>query len=368
MILSFNQVSAWDNTALNVQWVITNSATVVEWDSTTMNWQHWSSVSTITERWFELWETDTPYLVTTYVSLSWSSPFLFNLTWLNWGTPYSYKAYAKNANWTTYWDVVSFTTKPSVYALVIAWGGGGWAWWNEPWMWGGWAWGMVEWIVNISYWANNITIWTWGIGWVWLNWNWTNWWNTVFGNITAIWGGASVARKWNNWWSWGGWVWTNLWTFWNWTVGQGNNWWAWVWTVWSSSHTSWGGGWGKWGPWGNATLTTGWAAWLWLASSISWSSITYATGGKWGASRFSWGVETITLRNWVANTGEWGSWGGWTTSANWGNWWSWIVIIRYKTDWSEKISTASTWGVISTSWIYTLHTFTASGTFTAVAF
>jgi len=42
-----------------------------------------------------------------------------------------------------------------------------------------------------------------------------------------------------------------------------------------------------------------------------------------------------------------------------------IVIIAYKTDGSDGITTASTGGTITTSGLYTIHTFTASGTFVA---
>jgi hypothetical protein len=44
-----------------------------------------------------------------------------------------------------------------------------------------------------------------------------------------------------------------------------------------------------------------------------------------------------------------------------------VVIVRYKTDGSDGISPSSTGGTKTTSGIYTIHTFTSSGTFTVVA-
>ena len=43
-----------------------------------------------------------------------------------------------------------------------------------------------------------------------------------------------------------------------------------------------------------------------------------------------------------------------------------IVIIRYKTDGSDGVSTSSTGGTITTSGSYTIHSFTTGGTFGCV--
>jgi hypothetical protein len=43
-----------------------------------------------------------------------------------------------------------------------------------------------------------------------------------------------------------------------------------------------------------------------------------------------------------------------------------IVIIRYKTDGSDGVSTSSTGGTITTSGAYTIHSFTTGGTFGCV--
>jgi hypothetical protein len=43
-----------------------------------------------------------------------------------------------------------------------------------------------------------------------------------------------------------------------------------------------------------------------------------------------------------------------------------IIVIRYKTDGSDGVSTSSTGGTITTSGAYTIHTFTSNGTFGCV--
>jgi hypothetical protein len=82
-------------------------------------------------------------------------------------------------------------------------------------------------------------------------------------------------------------------------------------------------------------------------------------GGAGGTPMFSAGTSG------TANTG--GGGGGGTQSAG-GNGGSGIVVLRYKTDGSDGIDAASTTGgTKTTSGIYTVHTFTSSGTFTVSA-
>ena len=70
----------------------------------------------------------------------------------------------------------------------------------------------------------------------------------------------------------------------------------------------------------------------------------------------------------TVNTGGGGGGGGSNAAANYagGAGGSGVVIVAYKTDGSTGVSTDSTGGTITTSGAYTLHTFTASDTFTAV--
>jgi hypothetical protein len=95
---------------------------------------------------------------------------------------------------------------------------------------------------------------------------------------------------------------------------------------------------------------------------------TYDTGGAGG--RGGGGNGGLNGRSGLAGTGGGGGGGdlgggGGSTAGNGG---SGIVIIRYRTDGSDGINAATTTGgTKTTSGIYTVHTFTASGTFTVVA-
>jgi RHS repeat-associated protein len=107
-----------------------------------------------------------------------------------------------------------------------------------------------------------------------------------------------------------------------------------------------------------------------VASSITGTSVTRAGGGgnKYGGSggggngNFGGGVTSG-----ATNTGGGGGGGGTTFGGNGGAGGSGIVVITYHTNGSDGISPSSTGGTITTSGGYTIHTFTSSGTFTAVA-
>lgn len=113
--------------------------------------------------------------------------------------------------------------------------------------------------------------------------------------------------------------------------------------------------------------TTYWICGWWWGSQSTNNSATIAWWQWW------WGIwrtrEQTPWGSWLANS--WG-WGGWVRmysgTITWVSWagGDWVVIISYLTDGSGGLTTASTWGTITTSWSYTLHTFTASGTFTAI--
>jgi len=89
------------------------------------------------------------------------------------------------------------------------------------------------------------------------------------------------------------------------------------------------------------------------------------TGGSAGDASAGAGGNTVTNGgNGAANRGGGGGGGG--NGSTGGNGGSGVVIITYKTDGSDGVSTGSTGGVITTSGAYTIHTFTASSTFSAV--
>jgi len=114
-----------------------------------------------------------------------------------------------------------------------------------------------------------------------------------------------------------------------------------------------------------------------VANSITGTSVTYGGGGGGGlvvngtgtgqggaGGGGNGGRQNAEATDGTANTGGGGG-GGWTISGSGG---SGIVILRYKTDGSDGINAATTTGGTKTTWgIYTIHTFTASGTLTVNA-
>jgi hypothetical protein len=111
----------------------------------------------------------------------------------------------------------------------------------------------------------------------------------------------------------------------------------------SSYGSNGGGGGGSGGVGGNATGAHPGYQGIGVANSISGSEVIYAKGGEGGAGRTA--PRT--------NSGD-GGYGGW----GWGA--AGIFIIRYL----SAGLVAGTGGTITTSGLYTIHTFTESGTFT----
>lgn len=124
-----------------------------------------------------------------------------------------------------------------------------------------------------------------------------------------------------------------------------------------------GGGSGGAGSSSSSGAASGSAGGAGLASSISGASLTYAAGG---------GGSTLIGHDGAAGTANTGNGGVGSTQngsdgQNGGAGGSGVVVVRYHTDGSDGISNTSTGGTITTSGGYTIHTFTASGTFTVVA-
>ena len=271
----------------------------------------------------------------------------------------------------------------TVKALVLAWG---WGWGSFGWWW--WAgWLIYNAAFSIVAQAYSITV---GTGWAWdtdIGWTGTNWNDSIFSTLIAKWwwgwGSRASDFVWINWangwcWWWGSpvdTVWRTSWGtnggFGQWYAGwqagwaypaQWGWWWGWTWAVWASTTT----------PFQNGA--NGWSG---TANSISWSSVNYWWGWGWCSYVNTpwtgidwWGngwctTPFIAATDWI-NWLWWWGWWGWFVFTGW-RWWDWVVIISYKTDWSDWISNTSTGGTITTSWLYTIHTFTTSGTFTAVA-
>lgn len=140
-----------------------------------------------------------------------------------------------------------------------------------------------------------------------------------------------------------------------------------------------GGGGGAGGAGGSApNSTTGGVGGVGIASDISGSTVYYGAGGGGGnyasggtrglggnGGGGNGGSSSNAATSGTANTGGGAGAPYYETSPRTDGG-SGIVIIRYKTDGSDGVSTASTGGTITTSGAYTIHTFTSSGTFTAV--
>lgn len=275
--------------------------------------------------------------------------------------------------------------------LLLVWGGGA----GGGYCWGGgWAW---EYYANSSYsitaGAKTVTIgagWTaWRLNTLVVPWN---WWSSVFDTKTVAWWGCGsvgwgstayyAATGWSGW---GGWS-TASWTAWaSWTA---SGWWdvkAWGNSSGASgNYTSWWGG-GAGAAWSNTANSSSVAnGWVGIQNSISWTATYYAGGGGWGSYNHAsgWGTGwsggggngwksdvawSTAAQDWTANTGGGGGWGSGSADTEfWKVGWSWICIVAYKTDWTDWVSTSSTGGTVTTSWGYTIHTFTSSGTFTCV--
>lgn len=271
--------------------------------------------------------------------------------------------------------------------IFVLWGWG--AWWSsccyQTW-WGWGAWWLVEryWVLlnKSSY---NVVVWEW---WSFstdtsTRWRGCNWWNSSFWNIVALWWGwgwwglyLNWSSAWWNWWNWWWWMSRSSW-YWDWWYSL--SWWSnWnAWKAWQDCKCWWGWWWLWWffyrycecylWLWGMWIYTCFW----WTTRCVGWWWWAYISVWTWrGWSYYWWGIATYNgdWCHWCPNT--WWGW-GWAMSATptvhtWGCWWSWIVMVRYPTDCSYWIKTA-TWGTITTATIngieYNVHTFTSDWTF-----
>lgn len=221
-------------------------------------------------------------------------------------------------SWSWSWTIPAWVTEIDV---LVVWGG----WWSGrqiwgwDWWWGWWAGGLIyiEWYDISWYWASiSYSIWWGWAGWANENPNGTNWWNTTFWNLTAIWWG------WWAWWRINRWAWQDGWSggwgssrgIWaGWTANQtvDNDWYAatWFWfNWWGWGSLSWWWGWAGWAAWAL------WTPWLW---KTIWG-VDYARG--WWSNN-----QWITA---VANRWDW--WTAPEISVSWSNpWSSWIIKILY---------------------------------------
>ena len=277
-------------------------------------------------------------------------------------------------SWWSEWQVLTKTASWCDWCDASGWGG--WVWYIDYlmvwWWWGGWCywawwWGWViemfcQWVYWIQY-PIKIGAW-WAAQWDSLDWR---WWDTIF-MWMAYW-----------WWRWGSDVqqfadwWVNSWWWGNWAIYSAGLIWWWAYCWWSrSSCSAWWWGWWAWWNWCNASERKWWDWWIWVKSSISWTQYWY-WWWWWGSSyRASWSNPTWCWVDWwwdwwYYNT-NWcdATYYGWWWWWKWGRWYQWVVIIRYKTDWSCWVTTASTWWCKYTCWAYTIHCFTSDWVFTPI--
>ncbi len=104
-----------------------------------------------------------------------------------------------------------------------------------------------------------------------------------------------------------------------------------------------------------------------IQSAISGSNTFYGGGGGGGYQSSTGGLGGGGNINVSGTNGLGGGGGGGAgTSTPGASGGSGVVIIRYKTDGSDGVSNSSTGGTKTTSGLYTIHTFTSSGTFVCV--
>lgn len=295
-------------------------------------------------------------------------------------TPWSATITVTTEDW-WYTASCSVINKRTVQFTVVWWG---WWWaWSSNQVWWSWWWGWwIKWSSRDILWdCIMVTVWAW-----WTKWNckssWWDWWNswiteysqwTVLYNITWFW------------WKW--WKYNNALCAWL------NYWWdAWWWCI-----SSWGSStWCLWWNWG-AIQEWWWGGWWWASSNWCWQTIDsyfpwawwcwiwwcwWGWGGWWWCHRTwslspdhcDWACWCSWWWNWWWRWDLWWNattcwswwWWAWAGSLAWWAWAWWVVTICYKTDWSCGI-TCATWWTKSTSWAYTIHTFTSSWRFCIIS-
>ena len=245
--------------------------------------------------------------------------------------------------------------------IVIWW----WGWWvgnnsnhflnSGSWAW--WWWEVVynSWVEVSSIYQYSITIWCW--------WSWwydaysACWWQDTILELNS---NCIVAKWWCHWW-----------WYYNYACYQYSWWDSWSWCQWYKStceYAKWMAWW-WWGAWWNANncIWWIWICWYWWWG-WGWQWTTY-WWWNWNDWWWNWWTAGTNWCNWT-NYWWWGWW-AWYRSSWWWNlkWWDWAwwaVIICYKTDGSDWI-TCATWWTVTTSWDYTIHTFTSDWTFCIIS-
>lgn len=254
------------------------------------------------------------------------------------------------AGW--YYEECKHFISEDSYCIVV------WTWWGSNTNW------------NPScFWNEIIMLWWWHWdGYDWGSWWWASWCANSCNYYCFIWWDASAC--WILWWHpWGDmafyydqrvhcqtawWWWWACWK-WNWNLryqcNQCHSWsFPWYWGLWVCNNFAWIVRCYAWWWWGG-TMSSNNCYWYWCCWWWEW----------WHWSK-AW-CNATTYWSW------W--WWAWYNSYNNLNWWNWcqgIVIVRYPTDWSYGINSATggnTCRTCTIDWVqYCIHEFTSNWTFT----
>ena len=283
--------------------------------------------------------------------------------------------------------------------LLVVW----WGWWGPVfWWWGGGWWVIYCTNYNLLESEYPIVIWSWWDKNTCYECSWCNWWDSCFWTLVACWWwwgwtGYYCWCPWCPWWSWG-WAWMGegrwvrdwwcprkeLWyiiaQWWQWWVtamfcsscALPWAWWWWAWWNWWSV-MSWCRCWWRWWSWVQLWISGNnvyyWAWWWWSGYSRKWDSTVIFWWSGWTWWWWRWWRRFCTSYdncrcawcNWTCYWAWW--WWGWeSTSYPWWCWYQWIVIVRYHTDGSDWITSATGWCKY-TCGDYTIHCFTSNWTF-----
>ena len=307
----------------------------------------------------------------------WATKIAWIWAWFNpWNLGCEWQVLTRTQCWYEWCDNVT-TPKYWFVDVLVVWGGWWWGgWWGSSCVWWGWwAWWVVyaeSYPLISTVETVSVTIWGWWSG-SYSDGSWCDSWNAYCSRSSCF---KDIVAYW--WWQW--WwiqfasaqIWASWWWWWSWSydragAGAVAGWWCWNnWANWVS-----GGNWG-WGWWaGSAWNWCNW--WSALQYDISWTMQYYWGGWAWWCSSSAtwwipgcwWWCSWWNNCPWCNATWCWW-WGWWAWYWKWWTWWDWVVIVRYKTDGSCWVLPQSYGWCKYTCWDYTIHCFTAWGTFTPV--
>lgn len=263
-----------------------------------------------------------------------------------------------------------------VDVLLVGWGGS-WGYSTNGnqgtgWWWAGW----VKYFANVKVnEVNQVIVWLWGEenrGGSCRN----NWTDSAFNSLIAHWWGwggsfygvyiTEQGMPWASWWGAWGCIWCSTYfapwknLVWEWSYSYvkynataGTWWWgAWWFCTPCWQDWYWNINWGFWVCYDieGEVKCYGWGGWWgWKTNYWNWKD----WGGSWANCTTLCGCDATTCGSW---------WGGWYQYCKWWAWWWGLVVVRYRTDWSNWITDA-TWWCKYVCGDYTIHCFTQDDVF-----